>query len=51
MALGFAVLLGLPTLAWVADLLYPERRILSGEALAGYFFGVLAAFLAVIIAT
>jgi hypothetical protein len=38
-------------LAWVAQLLYPERRIISGDTVAGYFFGVVFALLAVTIAT
>ena len=48
MALGFALLLAPPALAWVAQL-FLSRRILTEDAVAGYFFGVVAALLAVTI--
>jgi hypothetical protein len=53
MTLGFLVALLPPALAWLAQQLFPEKRILGPDpstAAVSYFFGVVAALAAVTIA-
>jgi hypothetical protein len=51
MVLGFLVIFLPLALAWVAQQLYPEKRIIDGDTAAGYFFGVVFTLVAVTIAT